>query len=280
MVGASSHSRSTLSGLDVPTILGLLALSGVVGVYGTIIGAGGGFLVVPALLVLFDLEPTQAVGTTVATMLIIHIAGAWAYDRDGLVNRPVAAWYVVISMPVALLSSWLLIGRLDRDFLVSAIGVIMVILAVFVLGRPLLLHAWRSSTNDQRPGGGGVNIGDELDPRRPWLMSGGAVAGFLVGTFGVGPGLLTVPFLGQVQRMTIHRAAATTAAAGIGYGFAAVIGHSLAGNIKWLFLPPLVVGAVAGSLAGARLAGKLSERLVMSLLAAGLLGAGLPLLLT
>ena len=265
------------------TVLGLLALSGVVGVYGTIIGAGGGFLVVPALLVLFDLEPTQAVGTTVATMLIIHIAGAWAYDRDGLVNRPVAVWYVVISMPVALLSSWLLIGRLDRDFLVSAIGVIMVILAVFVLGRPLLLRALRTSIDSQPPGGSDIasdaDIGDELDPRRPWLMSGGAVAGFLVGTFGVGPGLLTVPFLGQVQRMTIHRAAATTAAAGIGYGFAAAIGHSLAGNIKWLFLPPLIVGAVAGSLAGARLAGKLSERLVMSLLAAGLLGAGLPLLL-
>ncbi len=260
--------------MDVSTALGLLALSGVVGVYGTIIGAGGGFLVVPALLVLFDLAPTQAVGTTVATMLIIHIAGAWAYDKDGLVNRPVAGWYVVISMPVALLCSWLLIGRLDRDFLVSAIGVIMVVLAAFVLGRPLVVRALRGSNHKQEA------PTEELAPRPLLLASGGAGAGFLVGTFGVGPGLLTVPFLAQVQQMQIHRAAATTAAAGIGYGFAATIGHSLAGNIKWLFLPPLVVGAVIGSLAGARLAGRLSERVVMGLLAAGLLGAGLPLLLS
>ncbi len=247
-----------------------MALSGAVGVYGTIIGAGGGFLVVPALLVIFDLPPTQAVGTTVATMLIIHIAGAWAYDRDGLVNRPVAGWYVVVSMPVALLCSWLLIGRLPRDFLVTAIGVIMLALAVFVLGRPFLLRIIGVGRQTQT---------EELPPRPALLASGGSVAGFLVGTFGVGPGLLTVPFIAEVQRMSAHRAAATTAAAGIGYGSAATVGHTLADNIKWLFLPPLVVGAVVGSLVGAKMAGRLSERVVMGLLAAGLVGAGLPLLI-
>lgn len=260
--------------MDAPTAIGLLALSGAVGVYGTIIGAGGGFLVVPALLILFDLPPTQAVGTTVATLLIIHLAGAWAYDRDGLVNRPVAAWYAVVSMPVALLCGWLLIGRLDRDLLVALIGMIMVGLAVFVLGRPLVVRALRRSGS-----AGGADSSGELDPRPAWLVPGSAVAGFMTGTFAVGPGLLTVPFLAEVQNLSAHRAAATTAAAAIGYSFAATVGHTLAGNVKWLFLPPLVVGATVGSLAGARLAGKLSEQMVMGLLAAGLVGAGLPLLL-
>lgn len=265
-------------------MLGLAALAGAVGAYGTIIGAGGGFLAVPALLVVFDLSPPQAVGTTVATMLIIHLAGAWAYDREGLVNRPVAGWYVVVSIPVALLCGWLLIGRLDRDLLVTLIGWTMIGLALFVLGRPLLASMTTAATTAETktgPGPGpGLGSGAELAPRPPWLISGGAVAGFMTGTFGVGPGLLTVPYLAQVQRMSAHRAAATTAAAGIGYSAAAALGHSLAGNIQWRFLPPLVVGAIVGSLAGARLAGRLSERTVMALLAIGLVSASLPLLTT
>jgi len=42
----------------------------------------------------------------------------------------------------------------------------------------------------------------------------------------------------------------------------------------------LIVGAVIGSTAGARIAGRLSGRTVLALVAVGLVGAGVPLLLT
>ena len=38
-------------------------LAGVVGIYGSVIGAGGGFVLIPGLVLLFDLEGVEAVGT-------------------------------------------------------------------------------------------------------------------------------------------------------------------------------------------------------------------------
>ena len=58
------------------------------------------------------------------------------------------------------------------------------------------------------------------------------------------------------------------------------IGHTLAGNVVWSRAGVLIIGAAAGSTLGARLAGHLAPRVVLALVAAGLVGAGVPLLLT
>ena len=89
--------------MDVGTIVALFAFAAVVGAYGTIIGAGGGFLLIPGLVLLFDLDGAEAVGTGAITLLAIGASGAWAYDREGLVDRRGAAWFSITSVPIAML---------------------------------------------------------------------------------------------------------------------------------------------------------------------------------
>ena len=255
--------------LEPGVAAGLLAFAIVVGAYGAMIGAGGGFLLIPGLALVFGLDGAEAVGTGVVTLACLHAAGALAYDRRGMVVRPVAAWWALGAGPVALLSGWLLTNRLESDVLLTIIGLLMIALAVFVVARPV----GRDGSAGSSAGGTG-----STEPRVLPLLVGASGVGFLNGVFAVGGGLVTVPYLARVQRLSAHRAAATTAAAGTVASSAAAAGHALAGNIVWSHAPLLMLGAVIGSSTGARMALKLPPRTVMGLLSAGLVVAGAPLI--
>jgi len=256
--------------LEPGVAIGLFGLALVIGGYGSIIGAGGGFLLIPGLALLFGLDGAEAVGTGVITLACLHAAGSVAYDRQGLVERTVAAWWAVTAAPVALLSGWLLTNRLDSDVLLTIIGLLMIALAVFVAMGSMGGHQVGTDT----PARSGVGV----EPRVAALLVGASGVGFLNGAFAVGGGLIAVPYLARVQRLSAHRAAATTAAAGMAASSAAAVGHALAGNIVWAYAPPLILGAVIGSSTGARLGPRLSPRTVMVLLSAGLVTTGAPLI--
>lgn len=249
--------------MNVQIAIGLFVLALTVGIYGSIIGAGGGFLVVAALVLFFDLSGATAVGTSVVTTFAIQVTGAYTYTRKGAVDRKVARWFVVGSMPVALLSAIFVADRVPEDTFELVIGVLLLALAVFVV---LVRRA------DLPPGA-------IIEPNRAALIGWGSVIGVLSGALGVGSGLITVPLLGWLQRLPAHRAAATTTLIGAMSGFAASLGHTLVGNPRWSYLPFLLVGAVLGGRIGASSAGRLSERTVLRLLASGLVVAGLPLVI-
>lgn len=259
--------------MDPGVVAGLFALALLIGAYGSVIGAGGGFLLIPGLALLFGLEGAEAVGTGVVTLACLHGAGSLTYDRQGLVERSVAAWWASVAGPVALLSGWLLTNRLDSDVLLTIIGLLMIALAVFVVVGSVGL----GSVGLGRPAVE-INTGSPGEPRVGALLLGGSGVGFLNGAFAVGGGLIAVPYLARVQHLSAHRAAATTAAAGMVASSAATVGHALAGNIVWVYAPPLILGAVIGSSTGARLSPRLAPRTVMALLSAGLVAAGAPLI--
>lgn len=250
--------------MDVQTAIGLFVLALTVGIYGSIIGAGGGFLVVAGLVLFFDLSGVTAVGTSVVTTFTIQLSGAVTYTRRGSVERPVALWFAAGSMPVALLSAVFVADRVPEDTFELLIGVLLLALAVFVVvvRRP-----------DLRPG-------EAIEPKRAALIGWGGVIGVLSGALGVGAGLVTVPLMGWLQRLSAHRAAATTTLIGSMSGLAAAFGHAIVGSPRWSFLPFLLTGAVLGGRVGSSSAGRLSGPTVLGLLAIGLVAAGLPLVVS
>ena len=247
--------------MDLQTAVGLFLLALAVGVYGSIIGAGGGFLVVAGLVLVFDLGGATAVGTSVVTTFAIQVTGAYTYTKKGMVERPVALWFVIGSMPVALFTAIFVADRVPEDTFELIIGVLLLALAAFVVlvRRPELPE------------------GSRIEPKRVALVGSGSVIGVLSGALGVGAGLVTVPLLGWLQRLAAHRAAATTTLIGSLSGFAAAVGHTVVGNPRWSFLPFLVIGAVLGGRLGSSSAGRLRAGTVLGLLAGGLVVAGLPL---
>ncbi len=248
--------------MTIELAAGLFVLALVVGVYGSITGAGGGFLMVAGLVLVFDLSGAEAVGTSVITTVVIQLVAAGTYARDDLIDRPTAQWFVLGSIPVAFLSAAILANRIPERTFNLIIGVLLVGLAVFVLAR----RAHESGGHQSEP------------PRKSALVGLGSAMGVLSGAFGVGAGLVTVPAIRSLQKLSTHRAAATTTAIGAASGVAASIGHAVAGNPRWSYAPFVIAGAVFGGRLGARSANRVAPQLVGTLLAAGLLATGVPLL--
>jgi uncharacterized membrane protein YfcA len=83
-------------------------------------GVGGGFLIIPALVLLLGLPMTIAIGTSLLIIVINSVAGFAAHAADVELDYQLAAWFttaaVVGSLAAARLATRLPAGRLRRAF--------------------------------------------------------------------------------------------------------------------------------------------------------------------
>jgi uncharacterized membrane protein YfcA len=109
----------------------------VVGIVTGIVGAGGGFLVVPALVLLGGLSMEAAVGTSLVVIAMKSFAGLAGHlghvDIDWRLTLAVTAMAVVGSFIGGKLA-----GRIPPATLRRGFGVFVVVMAVFILGKELL----------------------------------------------------------------------------------------------------------------------------------------------
>ena len=95
------------------------------------------------------------------------------------------------------------------------------------------------------------------------VVAAGTAVGFLTGLFGVGGGFIVVPALTLVLRFAMPEAIGTSLvviAINAAVALAARVGH---GGVDWAVTAPFMVGAVAGTLAGSRLADRLPARAML-----------------
>ena len=249
--------------MDPLTLVTLAMFAAAVAVYGTMIGAGGGFVLIPGLVLLFGLEGAEAVGTGALTLAAIGISGARSYDQAGLIDRPAAGRFGLGSVPVAFVCGTVLAGAIDAEVMVDLLGLLLLALAGFVVFLPTRYDA------SEEPGPSSLR----------WMPLGGVGVGVLSGTFAIGGGLVTLPFVARLRRLTPHRAAATTSATAMMSSVASSLGHTVAGNVVWSYVLVLVPAALGGAALGAAQAERVPPRAVLGLVAVGLVAAGAPLLL-
>jgi len=70
-----------------------LAIGLVAGLLSGLFGIGGGVVIVPALILVAQMKPETATGTSLASLLLpVGTLGAWHYYRNGFVEIAPAAW--------------------------------------------------------------------------------------------------------------------------------------------------------------------------------------------
>jgi uncharacterized protein len=120
-----------------PLPLGRIVLEGaVVGVVTGLVGAGGGFLVVPALVLLGGLPMSVAVGTSLVVIALKSGAGLLGYLASTPIDWTLALAVTGAAVAGSLLGG-LLTGRIPEARLRRAFGWFVIVMAVFVLGQQL-----------------------------------------------------------------------------------------------------------------------------------------------
>jgi uncharacterized membrane protein YfcA len=238
----------------------LLFVSGLgVGTLGTLIGAGGGWMIVPLLLFGLGYTPQQAVGTSLAVVFLNALSGSIAYMLQGRVLYRMGLAFAVSTIPGALLGATL-VQYLDSRWFTLLFALFLLALSGLLLrGQTIYGHAHRHPTPE------------ELNSLRSPIMRMGILLSFLVGVisslFGIGGGIVHVPFLIVILGLSVHSATATS-------HFVLAI-TSLAGTLVFLrngqvdlsVAAAMGVGVLLGAQAGARLSLRMRSEPIRRLLA-------------
>lgn len=269
---------------DIAVWVGLVLLGVVVGTYGTLIGAGGGFVLTPILLLLYpNLAPEVVTSISLGVVFFNALSGSLAFGRQKRIDYQAAAMFAAATLPGAIIGA-LSTQLVPRSSFEAAFAVLLLLVCVWLLlpRRPRILTTppprrfIRRTLTDAH----GDTYAYSFDPY--FGIGLGLVIGFVSSFFGVGGGIIYVPAMVLLMRFPSYIATATSTftlmfTAGVGAlvhlidgDYAGVVGEEISLAIG------VILGAQVGAFVSLRLVGR--QVVIMRLLSAALGVVGLRLL--
>ncbi|HEY2541618.1 MAG TPA: sulfite exporter TauE/SafE family protein [Gaiellaceae bacterium] len=246
------------------TALLLVAIGFGVGTFGTLVGAGGGFILTPILLLLYPHDsPRTITAISLAVVFFNAASGSTAYARQRRIDYRSGTVFALATLPGAVGGAFL-VGHVSRHAFNGIMGGVLALLAVWLLA------------GERWP------LPKPADPlRRGALYSLGV--GFISSFLGIGGGVIHVPLLVRALGFPMHLATATSHFVLAVMAGAGTITHIALGSFAhghgWRRTAALSVGVVAGAQLGAHVSLRLRGAVIQWLLAAALLALAARLLL-
>jgi uncharacterized membrane protein YfcA len=260
----------------------LIPLGLAVGAYGTLIGAGGGFILVPILLLLYPHEEPEILASISLAVVFFNTAsGSWAYARMGRIDYRAAAVFALATVPGAVLGA-ITTGVVPRRLFDAFLGALMLMLAPYIGLHPT--SEARSTATSNGAEEQATTDGGNRKPGRGYQYSVGAAlslgVGYISSLLGIGGGIVHVPALVRILKFPVHTATATSHLIVATMALAGTIVHISTGSFHHGVhrTVALSIGVVLGAQVGAVLSNRLHGAWVMRGLAIGLLVLGLRLL--
>lgn len=264
----------------------LFVLGIVVGTFGTLVGAGGGFVLVPLLAILEPALATAAVtGVSLAVVAFNAVSGAAAYARDKRVDYRSGIPFAVATLPGSVLGA-ILTQFVSRQIFDIVFAFLLVGLAALLIRRgeakPRIQSAEGAPVGRWFPHRDFHDRAGTRHQYRVHLPLGIAVSfvvGFASSLLGIGGGIIHVPFLITFLGFPTHIATATSHFVLAIMATVGTITHLVDGDLVGLEKQTLLigVGAVVGAQLGARLSTRVHGLVIIRALALVLAFVGLRL---
>ncbi|HTY78629.1 MAG TPA: sulfite exporter TauE/SafE family protein [Candidatus Bathyarchaeia archaeon] len=263
--------------------LGLMVAGLVIGAYGTVIGAGGGFILVPLLLLFYPHEsPDSIASVSLAVVFFNALSGTLAYARLKRVDYGSGVLLSVATIPGAIVGA-LTTGLIPRRPFDILVGVLLITVSAFLMIRPV------AEAGEHHPGrfrfarrmvdrDGAVNVWS-YNPFLGFAVS--VVIGFVSSLLGIGGGFIHVPVMINLLNFPVHVAAATSHFTLTIMTFVGSIVHLVTGTLAGSAyrVVPLAMGVIVGAQVGARLAQRLHGAWIVRALVMALVFVGLRLII-
>lgn len=242
----------------------------VAGLLGSLVGLGGGVLIVPLLTLVFGFPIYFAIGASIISVIATSSGAAAAYVKDHMTNLRVGM-FLELATTVGAICGAFLAGLLAPGLLSIIFGIILLISAaplVFKLGEELpqrvkndRLANWLhlNSTYPDHHLHRDVPYEVTHTPLGLVMMY---IAGLISGLLGIGSGTFKVLALDVAMRLPM-KVSTTTSNFMIGVTAAASAGiYFSRGDIPPLIAAPVALGILLGALIGARLLAHLSNKVL------------------
>ncbi|WP_102344994.1 sulfite exporter TauE/SafE family protein [Bacillus sp. Marseille-P3661] len=243
------------------------------GMIGSLVGLGGGVILIPFLLFLgayttlvTPISPQVLVGISLIVMIFTGLSSTLAYVKHKRVDYKSGLIFFIGSGPGAILGSFLN-KYLTEDIFSVFFGVFVIVLSFVLMFRnrvkPLLISKDVKFTREYKETDGTTVIYGF----KPWIaICLTFVVGFLSGFIGIGGGSLMVPAMILLFGFPISVAVATSM---FMVFLSAIVGsstHLFLGNVDWVYALALIPGAWFGGKTGVFINSKLKSDTVVLLL--------------
>jgi uncharacterized membrane protein YfcA len=193
--------------------LWLIPFGFIIGTFGTLIGAGGGFVLVPMLLLLYPEEPPEIITSiSLAVVFFNALSGSAAYVRMRRIDYKSGLLFSVAAIPGAILGA-LTTAYIPRRLFDAILGLLIIAVSVFLLIKPIgKKETERNNLNyhfkrNLVEANGTVHT-FSYNPRLGVVSS--LFVGYISSLLGIGGGIIHVPVLAHLLNFPIHVATATS----------------------------------------------------------------------
>jgi len=257
--------------MDWMLALWLLLIGLVAGTVGSLVGLGGGIIIVPSLLVLglyfpqlSSITAPVAVGTSLVLIVLTALSSTLSYTKQKRVDFSSGWLFFLASGPGSMLGAYLTQYFKSQGFLV-AFGCLMIFVSwiLRVKDRARVREIRWDVKRVFRDAEGNVY---EYGIHRWTAFTISFFIGMLAGLFGIGGGSLMVPMMMLLFRFPPHVATATSMFVIFLSSITASLAHFAQGNIDWFAVIFLAPGAWIGGRLGAYISSKLSGRTLVQVL--------------
>lgn len=238
-----------------------------IGTVGTLVGAGGGFLLVPLMLfVLPGLSPDQITAVSIAVVAANAVSGTVAYARSHRIDYKAGTLFALATIPGSILGVYAT-NYIPKEWFQLIFALLLLALSVYLFRRT------REVQNGQPRSGidSGTFLssavirdssGTEYAYRYNWLLGIliSIAVGFISPLLGIGGGIIHVPAMVNWLNFPVHIATATSHFVLAIMSSVSVLVHFLDGDYADPSIRRLILALVIGVLPGAQIGARLSHR--------------------
>jgi uncharacterized protein len=249
----------------------LLGLGLAVGLPASMCGLGGGFILVPTLILAFSVAPQNAIAISLVAMCGTTFSASIGYIRQKRVDYKLALLYDIFDIPGVIVGAYLT-TILPKDRLIGICGLFILFLSLMMIralrkGDPPLCE-----TTEVADVGWGRKVSDSMNKvfeykiRQPGLIViSSLLSGLVTGLVGLGGGITDTTTM-MLLGIPSHIAVASSEFAMALTNGAGVITHGFLQNIYFDYAIPVTIGTIIGAQIGVMLAKRAKQRTLKLLL--------------
>ena len=258
------------------------------GCIGTLIGAGGGFILVPILLIFYpEFPPETVTAISIAVVSANAISGSFAYKSSGRIDLKSGILFAVYTIPGSILGV-LLVPYVPKSIFNVVFGILLLILAAYLLFKQSKKQTdvtnnmiQKRSTYREIIDSNGEKFVFYFNKQKGIFIS--LLVGFISPILGIGGGIIHVPAMVNILGFPVFIATATSQFILAIMATASVFVHLFQGNYSDESIQKtilfLVIGVIPGSQLGAKLSKMIKGQTVIKVLAVCLFLVGVRILM-
>ena len=245
-----------------------------VGIVVGLTGMGGGALMTPILVLVFNVQPLAAVSSDLVAAVVMKPIGGGIHWRRRTVHTGLVRWLAAGSIPGAVGGSYLIshVGGDVDSALQTVLGIVLLVAAASMTAR------WWLVAHRAEPIATTAD-GERPPVRRVVTLLVGLIGGLVVGVTSVGSGsLMIVALMLLYPTLMTRELVGTDLVQAVPLVAAAALGHLLWGDLQFGLTGSLLLGSVPGVIVGAQLSSRANDAAIRPVLVTVLVVSGAKLL--